>query len=177
SVVQGLEDKGVRYWLDSGTLLGASRNGRMIPHDFDLDLAVFGEDDLNAAYEVLEAVKPKGYKVRKGHHDPKGVPMCKKCEIYKEGYSWIDPKCVSMDIVMYEYADEKREFCKSGYHGFGLEKNRYKYEWVFPSGKVKFEGFELPCPNNIEAYLTAQYGYLGPDCYYDEATNKYYKRT
>jgi len=36
----------------------------MIPHDFDLDLAVFGEDDLNAAYEVLEAVKPKGYKVR-----------------------------------------------------------------------------------------------------------------
>ncbi|KXJ07337.1 hypothetical protein AC249_AIPGENE23658 [Exaiptasia diaphana] len=59
-----MKKRGIQFWLDSGTLLGAYRNGKMIPHDFDIDLSVFGEDDLNAAHEVLEAIKPDNYHVR-----------------------------------------------------------------------------------------------------------------
>ncbi|XP_020913134.1 uncharacterized protein LOC110250832 [Exaiptasia diaphana] len=179
SVVAMMKKRGIQFWLDSGTLLGAYRNGKMIPHDFDIDLSVFGEDDLNAAHEVLEAIKPDNYHVRKGHHNPDSVKVCKKVEIFKEvngGYNCTHPSNVSMDIIMYDYADVNRSLIKTEYFGFNLEKNRYKPEWLFPLGKLKFEDMELPVPNDPEAWLTEQYGYLGPDCYYDETVHKYRKR-
>lgn len=44
--------------------MGAYRHGAMVPHDFDLDLAVFGDENLHKAGEVLRAIKPEGYDVR-----------------------------------------------------------------------------------------------------------------
>ena len=44
------------------------------------------------------------------------------------------------------------------------------------AGTITFEGFQVPCPHDTKAYLTEMYGYLGTDCYYDNETNKYYKR-
>ena len=41
-----------------------------------------------------------------------------------------------MDIGMYEYADDKKGYCKIDYYGFGLEKNRFKMDWIFPLGNV-----------------------------------------
>lgn len=35
---------GVSWWADYGTLLGAVRNGGIIPHDKDADIGVFGDD-------------------------------------------------------------------------------------------------------------------------------------
>jgi hypothetical protein len=38
------EEKKITYWLDFGTLLGAVRNGRIIPFDTDGDLGLYLED-------------------------------------------------------------------------------------------------------------------------------------
>jgi hypothetical protein len=38
------DEKGIKYWMDFGTLLGAVRNGRIIPHDTDGDLCLLIED-------------------------------------------------------------------------------------------------------------------------------------
>lgn len=53
---------------------------------------------------------------------------------------------------------------------------KYTYYSVTLSGTMKFEGIEMSVPKNPEAWLTEQYGYLGPDCMYDQKTHKYYKR-
>ena len=36
--VSVLEACGARYWLEGGSLLGAARNGDIIPWDYDVDL-------------------------------------------------------------------------------------------------------------------------------------------
>ena len=38
------DEVGVFFWLDFGTLLGAHRDGRLISHDSDIDVAVFLKD-------------------------------------------------------------------------------------------------------------------------------------
>lgn len=43
-VTELLKKNNVKYWLDWGTLLGAVRDGRMIPWDFDIDLGIYSED-------------------------------------------------------------------------------------------------------------------------------------
>ncbi|KAE8584860.1 hypothetical protein XENTR_v10021135 [Xenopus tropicalis] len=43
-VIKVLEASGVRYWLEGGSLLGAARNGDIIPWDYDVDLGIYLED-------------------------------------------------------------------------------------------------------------------------------------
>ncbi|KAM8952605.1 ribitol 5-phosphate transferase FKRP [Pelodytes ibericus] len=43
-VIKVLETSGVRYWLEGGSLLGAARNGDIIPWDYDVDLGIYLED-------------------------------------------------------------------------------------------------------------------------------------
>ena len=37
-------------------------------------------------------------------------------------------------------------------------KNVFPVDWIFPSGKVMFEGYEFSCPRDIDRCLTKRYG-------------------
>ena len=52
-----VEGRGIRWWLDYGTLLGAWRLGGVMTFDHDLDLSFLDEDEdkLRAAIPALEA--------------------------------------------------------------------------------------------------------------------------
>lgn len=171
-VAETLNKNNIKFWLDGGTLLGAYRNGEMIPHDLDMDLAIFGDEDLDKAGKLLENLKPEEYTVRYGHFS--GTPA-KKIELFKTGYSATHPETIWIDIVMYSYNKEE-DYVWTEYFAYGFEKNRYKFDWIFPLGTVMFEGMEMSCPKNSEAYLTELYGYLGKDCFYNTETQKYEKR-
>lgn len=57
-----LDEGGVRYWLDFGSLLGAVRDGRTIPWDDDFDLSTL-DPDITERNDLWEKLRSKGYEV------------------------------------------------------------------------------------------------------------------
>jgi hypothetical protein len=55
-----LEELGIRYYLCDGTALGIVRDGRLIPHDNDIDVSVDGDIDID---RLKYAFSEKGYKI------------------------------------------------------------------------------------------------------------------
>ncbi len=60
---------GLRYWLDSGTLLGAVRHGGFIPWDDDIDLGMTAEE-LQRFIEVAPAELPKHLFLQTPQNEP-----------------------------------------------------------------------------------------------------------
>jgi hypothetical protein len=54
-----LDDAGIRWWIDYGTLLGFVREGRMIPYDSDIDLGVMA-DDMAKVLALAPALRKAG---------------------------------------------------------------------------------------------------------------------
>ena len=56
-----LDDAGVKYWLDFGTLLGAVRDGKFIPWDTDIDLSTMCTES-NKIIRKIPEIEQKGFK-------------------------------------------------------------------------------------------------------------------
>ncbi len=61
-VKKELDREGVVFWLDSGGLLGAVREGRLIPWDHDIEIGVW-EDELPKVLRAVDRIKDKGFTV------------------------------------------------------------------------------------------------------------------
>ena len=62
-------------------------------------------------------------------------------------------------------------------HEFGdLGAKQQRKETIFPLKQAMFEGVLSNVPNDMTAYLTHNYGYLGKDCRYDKELKAYVKR-
>jgi hypothetical protein len=67
TLLVALDHRGVRAWLDSGSLLGVVRDGALPPWDKDLDLGVWRED-AEAVREVLQGVAERfGARLQEKH--------------------------------------------------------------------------------------------------------------
>ncbi|XP_022701581.1 fukutin-related protein-like isoform X2 [Varroa jacobsoni] len=72
-----LEAANVRYWLEGGSLLGAARNGDIIPWDYDVDIGIYEEDIVKCSWlanvvEIFKKSNPKMAGRRSGLRDPQG---------------------------------------------------------------------------------------------------------
>jgi len=57
-----LEEGGVDYWIDCGTLLGLAREGRIMKGDHDIDLSMWAFNE-PALEKILPAAEERGYRV------------------------------------------------------------------------------------------------------------------
>jgi|SRR5690554_203197 len=99
-IVELLNRYEVPYWLDSGTLLGVIRDGKLLAHDKDIDLSMWVEDEKKLR-RVVPAVRKDGYKVvvsaYKGMSYKYVFKLTGKTELFKisihlfrktDGYAW-----------------------------------------------------------------------------------------
>lgn len=166
----------IDYCLENGTLLGAFRNNKFIPHDDDFDYAVF----INHTSQI-----PKLYENIKKHlcNSPYKARLiesyCLKIEIYdpSEGnyilsgpkYNGADYHHVTVDL-QFHVKCSNNNYKQLYYISPELINNKKN---IFPMSTILLEDNVFPAPNNIELFLINCYGSIKQGAIYNSKTCKY----
>ncbi|CAL8102021.1 unnamed protein product [Calicophoron daubneyi] len=164
------------WWIESGSLLGAVREGDFIPYDYDFDISVLGIKE-RTLRRLASASAPFSYgKVNLVlNHCKNGIPRsCRglpqnlpvdPCGICRPAGRLISGLMTFLDI--FPIYLEIRQEGENATLGVGLldpDKDgnegslTYSLDTIFPLDKCKLMGLEVPCPQNSSTVLMRQYG-------------------
>ena len=152
-----LREAGVDYWICYGTLLGWSREQRILPHDRDVDFAA--PINAYAALKAEESKLPPGFTLYDTSHRH-GGPKLYVC--YR---GW------DADIYfLVEHENTLRTIENSPNPG---DTAPFPRDWFYPACTVDFLGAQTRVPAEPQRYLEHTYGYTGPDAELDPVTRYY----
>lgn len=176
-VKQFLNANNVIWFVEGGSALGSYRNGKIVPHDDDIDIGIYGDDNkLIEIYDKLKKQLPDNIDCRLT------TSYCKKIEVFEPRHGkfklneGVDYHHVSVDLLLYKDYPDDGSCIQSQYFRVPYYKTKLPKSIMLPPSQTRLEGVVVNCPNNLEAYLKLRYGYLGKDCYYDKETNLYWKK-
>lgn len=173
-----LTKNGYSYTLIWGTLLGAVRNKGFIPHDYDIDVAVWYKD---YDTDLIKHLKKIGFDLVH-EFTVDGGKSGMEHTFLRDG--------VSIDIFyLYEPVDKLPYCCgfsvKPGSFSFRESQDKYggvipvRYEAPHTYNRIitQFENLELYIPDNSHELLEVEYGpnYMIPDPDWHEPTENPYR--
>jgi SAM-dependent methyltransferase len=136
---------GLDAYLCYGGLLGAVRNGKMIGHDSDVDLAWVSKythpfDIIRESRKAEQQMRERGWRVvRMSAANFKvwaPLPNGKRAGVDVFGSFWIGDH----------------------FHITGSLRGRLEREELLPFGTIELEGVEFPAPRDLDAFLAYTYG-------------------
>ena len=136
---------GVQGWIAFGTLLGAAREGKVIGHDSDIDLAYLSDRTTPAEmavelYEIARALRRHGMTVL----NKSGAFITVVWTSPDGGMASIDVyTCFYVGDLLYETATVRQRVPRSA---------------ILPLTELEFEGRMLPAPADPDAMLAVSYG-------------------
>ncbi|XP_030760189.1 fukutin-related protein [Sitophilus oryzae] len=146
-VFSALDEAGVRYWLEAGSLLGAMRSGDVLPWDHNVDIG-FVRDDLNRC-KWLKKAQSKPVVDKKGFLWEKGT----EGNIFKVFYS----KTNRINVNLFPFYSKNGTMTKDSW--FTSHKNmEFTDSFLHPMSSIDFVGRSVPSPNNIRDFLELKYG-------------------
>lgn len=147
-VFKALKAAGVRYWLEGGSLLGAARNGDIIPWDYDVDIGIYKEDIKKC--ELLSGIG-------------------KQPVITDDGFVW--EKAIEGDFFRVQYSQTNHLhvdifpfYSRDGIMTKDIWIKNHPQDVEFPEHYLRplttigFVGMEASAPNNIREFLELKFG-------------------
>ncbi|XP_044263379.1 fukutin-related protein [Tribolium madens] len=146
-VFNTLDEAGIRYWLEAGSLLGAMRSGDILPWDHDVDVG-FNRDDLLRS-PWLKKAKDKPVVDSKGFLWEKATGG----NFYRVNYS----KTNKMYVNLFPFYSKNGTMVKDSW--FTSHKNmEFPENFLHPMSSIEFIGRQVPSPNNIRDFLELKFG-------------------
>jgi len=154
-----LKSFSLRYWIEGGTLLGAIRDGKLIPWDHDLDMGIINDSEI-LLREIVKALKRKFYVSVKTFDKTEGtwnLGTYRVIKIYpKKFFIFKDDLC--LDLFVY-YSGVLPDSDEDVYKYVVWGKNAYhKKEFLMNTQLIEFYGQQIPTPLNTEKFLEVKYG-------------------
>lgn len=150
-----LDDLGLPYWLEGGTLLGIIREGRLLPWDNDVDISMH-VNHLTHPENLFEALKNIGLRVRTRYFKESSEILKKgnirMIKVRQRRFFGLLKGTVCLDIfVKYTRGD----------HTFWEIDNKQKqvpYHFYETLDTLEFKDKTYSIPKDAEGYLTYRYG-------------------
>lgn len=141
-------EKGVRYWIDGGTLLGAVRHKNVIPWDDDADICVPSRDE-KKLLGLTRWLNNIGYGLSKFWGGYKIYPL-NGIDIRDYKFPFVDIFMVSEQFSIIDFTDKRvKQVFPNFYH---------RKKDLLPLKRYQFDDFELWGPANPIPYLDLAYG-------------------
>lgn len=145
---------GIMHWLDYGTLLGAVREGQLIPWDPDADFSILQHDE-EAVLALKEEFAAAGHYLERpglwrGH---RGVIRIRYSKLNRG----------QLDLFMWQVRDGILQPLEGGEEAWPGMASRVSFpqRFISPLGEVALNGRSFPAPTCVEEFLR-EHRY-GPD--------------
>ncbi|GLH07304.1 Uncharacterized protein GBIM_12799 [Gryllus bimaculatus] len=147
-VFDQLDESGVRYWLEGGSLLGAMRSSDILPWDYDVDLG-FYRDDISRCHWLLRAQKQSiidsdGFVWEKA---PEG-------EFFRVQYSQSN----HLHVDLFPFYEVNGTMTKDTWFPTHKQDREFPEYFLHPMSSIEFIGRQVPAPNNIRDFLELKFG-------------------
>jgi len=139
NVKKVLDEAGIEFWLESGTLLGAIRDGDFIEWDKDIDISIMRKDRIK-----IQRIASKFYTIGTFGEHRRGN-FISSHYIIKDDFK--------MDIYYWFKAKEEYVSYTNGEYSTVVNNN-----YLDDLKEITFKGLKVKVPNNPKQYLEDRYG-------------------
>ncbi|XP_074651803.1 ribitol 5-phosphate transferase FKRP-like [Tubulanus polymorphus] len=150
-VIRALEESGVRYWLEGGSLLGAARNEDIIPWDYDVDIGIYLEDIPKC--KNLKSVQDDGGIVDENDYVWQRSDV-KEGHFFRVQYSETN----HLHVDIFPFYSKNGIMTKKYWFKSHRQDREFPEKFLQPMTKIKFAGIEASAPNNVREFLEYKFG-------------------
>ncbi|XP_054159608.1 ribitol 5-phosphate transferase FKRP-like [Oppia nitens] len=145
-VFQVLESYSVRYWLEGGSLLGAARDGHIIPWDYDIDIGIYREDIVKCPFfpQSDPIVDSKGFVWEKASEG----------DFYRVHFSQSN----RLHVDVFPFYSRNGTMTKNTWFDSHPQDCEFPEHYLLPLEKLSFIGFNASVPNNWRQFLEFKFG-------------------
>ncbi|NXC45733.1 FKRP protein, partial [Penelope pileata] len=147
-VASALEDAGVRYWLEGGSLLGAVRLGDVIPWDYDVDFGIYRQDVAKCRW-LQEAAQGGPVEDEEGFVWEKAL----EGDFFRVHYS----RSNRLHVDLWPFYPRAGVMTKDTWLGHPQDVE-FPERFLHPRVPLPFAGFTAMGPNNAREFLELKFG-------------------